>query len=125
MSAPRTRELSLYDGQDLIGTIKVAVGGKVIAFDSRGKRLGSFTSLKAASAAFDPSIKRPARRITPGAGRGDAMTMKIGADIERYRNGRSIVMGIEPGGRGRSDGFVCRRRNTLVGRSPVKKDPIK
>jgi hypothetical protein len=63
VTTPRARELSLYDGQDLIGTIKVAVGGKAIAFDPRGKRLGSFPSLKAASAAFDLSIKRPARQL--------------------------------------------------------------
>jgi hypothetical protein len=56
------RELAVYDGQECLGTIKVGAG-KAIAFDPRGKRLGSFPSLKAASAAFDPSIKRPARQL--------------------------------------------------------------
>lgn len=46
------RELSLYDGQEWLGTIKVADDGTVRAFDPRGKRLGSFPSLKAASAAL-------------------------------------------------------------------------
>jgi hypothetical protein len=62
MAAPRTRELSLYDGQELIGTIKVADDGKAVAFDWRGKRLGSFPSLKAASAAFDSRVERTARQ---------------------------------------------------------------
>jgi hypothetical protein len=62
MTAPRTRELSLYDGQDLVGTIKVAGDGTARAFDPRGKRLGSFPSLKAATASFDSSVKRPARQ---------------------------------------------------------------
>jgi hypothetical protein len=62
MTAPRMRQLSIYDGQDLIGTIKVAMDGTARAFDPRGKRLGSFPSLKAATASFDSSIKRPAQQ---------------------------------------------------------------
>jgi hypothetical protein len=46
------RELSLYDGQECLGIIKVAEDGTARAFDPRGKRLGSFPSLKAASAAL-------------------------------------------------------------------------
>jgi hypothetical protein len=49
MAAARTRELSVYDGQEYIGTIKLREDGEAIAFDQRGKRLGSFPSLKAAS----------------------------------------------------------------------------
>jgi hypothetical protein len=47
------RELSLYDGQECLGTIKVAEDGKARAFDAHGKRLGSFPSLKAASDALE------------------------------------------------------------------------
>jgi hypothetical protein len=50
------RELSLYDGQECLGTIKVAEDGTARAFDARGKRLGSFPSLKAASAALDQRL---------------------------------------------------------------------
>jgi hypothetical protein len=46
------RELALYDGTHLLGTIKVAANGKSVAYDTRGKRLGSFSNFEAASAAF-------------------------------------------------------------------------
>lgn len=58
MATARRRELSIYDGQDCIGTIKVADDGKATAFDQRGKRLGSFPSFEAASAAVSASIER-------------------------------------------------------------------
>jgi hypothetical protein len=48
------RELTVYDGQNQVGTIKVADDGKARAFDVRGKRLGSFPSLTGAYAAFKP-----------------------------------------------------------------------
>jgi hypothetical protein len=48
------RELCIYDGQECIGTIKVAEDGTARAFDAHGKRLGSFPSLQAASAALEP-----------------------------------------------------------------------
>jgi hypothetical protein len=44
--------LSLYDGQDCVGTIKVGPRGKVVAYDAKGKRIGSFRSLQDARAAF-------------------------------------------------------------------------
>lgn len=47
------RELAVYDGQECLGTIKVADDGTARAFDAHGKRLGSFPSLQAASAALD------------------------------------------------------------------------
>jgi hypothetical protein len=47
------REFSLYDGQNFIGTIKLAADGTTEAFDLRGKRLGTFPSFRAATAAFD------------------------------------------------------------------------
>jgi hypothetical protein len=62
MAAPRTRKLSLYDGQELVGTIKVAEDGTAVAFDPGGKRVGSFPSLKAASAAFNSRVERTARQ---------------------------------------------------------------
>jgi hypothetical protein len=62
MAPPRMRELALYDGQECIGTIKVADDGSARAFDRRGKRLGLFPSLKAASAAFDIPVERQARQ---------------------------------------------------------------
>lgn len=52
MTTP-ARELSLYDGQHLIGTIKVADDGKSVAFDPSGKRIGSFPSFEAAFAALN------------------------------------------------------------------------
>jgi hypothetical protein len=53
------RELSVYNGQDCIGTIKVADDGTARAFDRNGKRVGSFPSLKAASAALDRQLNAP------------------------------------------------------------------
>jgi hypothetical protein len=47
------RVLSIYDGQNFIGTVKVgADGGRVVAYDADGKRLGSFASVQAATLAF-------------------------------------------------------------------------
>lgn len=46
------RELFVYDGQEWLGTIKVAEDGTVRAFDPNGKRIGSFPSVKTASAAL-------------------------------------------------------------------------
>jgi hypothetical protein len=51
----KSREVSVYDGQECIGTIKVNNDGQARAFDARGNRLGSFPSLTAACAAFKPS----------------------------------------------------------------------
>jgi hypothetical protein len=62
MAAPRTRELSLYDGQELVGTIKVAEDGTTVAFDPGVKRVGSFPSFKSASAAFNSRVERTARQ---------------------------------------------------------------
>jgi hypothetical protein len=58
MSAPRMRELSVYDGQELVGTVKVSKDGKARAFDRDGKRIGSFASFEAASAALNARIKK-------------------------------------------------------------------
>ncbi|MDR3420131.1 MAG: hypothetical protein P4L80_02635 [Xanthobacteraceae bacterium] len=58
MASPRKRELSVYDGQDCIGTIKVADDGSAVAY-RRGKRIGSFSSFEAASAAFDSQSTAP------------------------------------------------------------------
>jgi hypothetical protein len=69
MATPRARELSVYDGQECIGTIKVAEDGAALAFDQCGKLLGSFPSLKTASAAFNSHVEQtaPASR-SPGIG---------------------------------------------------------
>jgi hypothetical protein len=48
----RSREFYVYDGRDCLGTIVVAANGKVRAFDSRGKSVGSFEHFEAASAAL-------------------------------------------------------------------------
>jgi hypothetical protein len=45
------RVLSVYDGQECIGTVKVR-DGTAAAYDARGKRLGSYVSVQAAQAAF-------------------------------------------------------------------------
>ena len=58
---PSRRELALYDGMDWIGTIKIAADDKSVAYDTRGKRLGSFPNFEAASAAF------PKPKATSGA----------------------------------------------------------
>jgi hypothetical protein len=50
--AAGARWLFVYDGQLLIGTIKVAGDGVVRAFDPAGRCLGDFSSVKAASAAI-------------------------------------------------------------------------
>lgn len=46
----RARELAIYSGQVYLGTIKLA--GKATAFDSNGKRVGTFISLTAAADAL-------------------------------------------------------------------------
>ena len=51
-SRPR-RELAIYDGQDLVGTVKVADTGNATAYNADGKRVGVFTSLQAAIDALD------------------------------------------------------------------------
>jgi hypothetical protein len=51
------REVAIYDGSDLLGTVKIAADGKSTAYDPRGKRLDLFPTFQAASAAFDrPSV---------------------------------------------------------------------
>jgi hypothetical protein len=54
-TAPRSgpRELAVYDGTDLVGTIKIASDGKSTAHNAHGKRLGIFPSQRAASAALN------------------------------------------------------------------------
>jgi hypothetical protein len=47
------REVAIYDGQNLVGTVKIADIGKATAYDANGKRLGVFATLEAASAALD------------------------------------------------------------------------
>jgi hypothetical protein len=47
------REAAIYDGLVLLGIVKIADDGESIAYDARGKRLGLFPTLQAASAAFD------------------------------------------------------------------------
>jgi hypothetical protein len=61
-SRSQRREVAIYDGMDLIGTVKIAADGKSVAYDPCGKRLGSFPTFQAASAAFDkPSVPVAAR----------------------------------------------------------------
>jgi hypothetical protein len=48
----RRREVAVYDGTNLIGTVKIADDGRSTAHDLLGKRVGSFGSLKAASDAL-------------------------------------------------------------------------
>ena len=62
MAAARTRELSVYDGQEFIGTVKVSEDGKARAFDRDGKRLGSYPSFEAASVALSARVEKAAQR---------------------------------------------------------------
>jgi hypothetical protein len=62
MTSRHMRELAVYDGQECIGKIKVAEDGKAVAFDPNGKRLGSFLSVKAASAAFNSRVEQVAQQ---------------------------------------------------------------
>jgi hypothetical protein len=55
------RSLSVYDGRDCLGRITVAADGKARAFDCRGKALGTFESIEAASAAFATESKSERR----------------------------------------------------------------
>ena len=54
------REIAVYDGRECLGRITVAVNGKARAFDSRGKSLGTFQSLEAASAALWKNARKAA-----------------------------------------------------------------
>jgi hypothetical protein len=46
------REVALYDGQLFVAMIRIGADGKSIAFDVRGKRLGSDPTFQAASDAL-------------------------------------------------------------------------
>lgn len=59
------RSLAIYDGHDCIGTIEELTDGQALAFDANGKRLGSFPSVKAASAAFSVAGDRETVRPSP------------------------------------------------------------
>lgn len=52
---PSRRELALYDGTNFVGVVKVGTAGAYVAYNPRGKRVGVFPSLQAASA----SLPRP------------------------------------------------------------------
>jgi hypothetical protein len=54
------RELSVYDGHELVGTIEVGEDDEARAFDQYGKLLGSFASVKFAFTAFDTIVERGA-----------------------------------------------------------------
>jgi hypothetical protein len=45
------REVAVYDGQDFLGSVKIA--DNVTAYDPDGKRVGVFVSLEAATAGLD------------------------------------------------------------------------
>jgi hypothetical protein len=47
------RELAIYNGQELLGIVKIAEN--ITAYDPDGRRVGVFTSLQAASDALQPS----------------------------------------------------------------------
>jgi hypothetical protein len=46
------RVLSIYDGQESVGTVKVTSSGEAVAYDPGGKSLGRFPSIEVATAAF-------------------------------------------------------------------------
>jgi hypothetical protein len=50
------REVALYDGTNLVGTVKIAADGRSTAYDVLGKRVGSFGSLQAASDALGGGV---------------------------------------------------------------------
>jgi hypothetical protein len=58
MAAQRAREVAVYDGRVLVGTVKVSDAGKARAFDRDGKRIGSFASFEAAYAALNARIEK-------------------------------------------------------------------
>lgn len=59
MATTHARDLSLYDGQELVGTIKVAEDGTATAYHPCGKRLGQYPTVKQATTAF-AAIAEPA-----------------------------------------------------------------
>jgi hypothetical protein len=56
MKIPADRQLSIYDGRDRIGAMIARRAGGVEAFDVHGVHLGSFNSVKAATAAINTSL---------------------------------------------------------------------
>jgi hypothetical protein len=50
---PSIRSASVYEGRQHLGQIEVDDHGRHYAIDLRGRRLGEFTSLKAAVGAFE------------------------------------------------------------------------
>jgi hypothetical protein len=53
------RELFVYNGQNLLGVIKIAGAGKATAYNPDGKQLGTFASQHAAIAALGRPAVRP------------------------------------------------------------------
>jgi hypothetical protein len=53
------RELFVYNGQDLLGVIKIAGAGKATAYNPDGKQLGAFGSQHDAMVALDEAAVRP------------------------------------------------------------------
>lgn len=51
------RQLQVYDGQLLLGSVFVE-GNRFVAFDAKGKRLGSFDDQAAAASAIDTASSR-------------------------------------------------------------------
>jgi hypothetical protein len=69
MKKPQRRELFQYDGCRFIGRIVVDSGGEAKAFNSAGKRLGTFPGFRAAMAAISAAhmsamvpVARPAAK---------------------------------------------------------------
>jgi hypothetical protein len=56
---PSPRELAIYNGRDLVGTVTIIATDEVKAYDANGKCVGAFPSLEAASDALDRSVVRP------------------------------------------------------------------
>jgi hypothetical protein len=50
------RSLSVYDGTDRLGTVKIGADGGIVAYDAAGKRLGCFPSVAAAASGLKPAL---------------------------------------------------------------------
>jgi hypothetical protein len=81
--AAGARWLFIYDGQLLVGTIKVAGDGVARAFDPAGRCLGEFSSVKAASAAIS----------TPNAKHRQQNRRALAANRRRERDERGAARG--------------------------------
>jgi hypothetical protein len=80
--------LAIYDSQECLGTIRVGVRGDAVAYDAKGKRIGTFASVQAATEACE---KRSGAQQFRGCRRGiRPMSNETRRTVVRTRVGATV-----------------------------------